>query len=84
MLQRDEWRCQTCGSRVGLEVHHVTPRSQLGHDAEENLITLCWDATGRSIQDDKGDTPQVLIDGIGFGLGLILANGCLSLLETHL
>ena len=42
ILQRDGWRCQTCGSRRGLEVHHITPRSKLGPDAEENLITLCW------------------------------------------
>jgi 5-methylcytosine-specific restriction endonuclease McrA len=42
ILQRDGWRCQSCGSRAGLEVHHIMPRSKLGHDAEENLITLCW------------------------------------------
>ena len=41
VLERDGWRCQTCGSREGLEVHHIEPRSQLGHDTEENLITLC-------------------------------------------
>jgi len=43
VLMRDGWRCQSCGSRVALEVHHITPRSKLGDDAEENLITLCWD-----------------------------------------
>ena len=43
VLERDGWRCQNCGSRMGLEVHHITPRSRLGHDAEENLITLCWE-----------------------------------------
>ena len=42
VLERDGWRCQSCGSRAGLEVHHITPRSRLGHDAEENLITLCY------------------------------------------
>jgi 5-methylcytosine-specific restriction endonuclease McrA len=42
ILKRDRWRCQSCGSRAGLEVHHITPRSKLGHDAAENLITLCW------------------------------------------
>ncbi|PYU24716.1 MAG: hypothetical protein DMG30_07945 [Acidobacteria bacterium] len=41
ILERDGWRCQTCGSRIGLEVHHIEPRSQLGPDAEENLLTLC-------------------------------------------
>jgi 5-methylcytosine-specific restriction endonuclease McrA len=42
VLERDGWRCQVCGSLANLEVHHVKPRSQLGNDAEENLITLCW------------------------------------------
>jgi 5-methylcytosine-specific restriction endonuclease McrA len=47
ILRRDGWRCQSCGSRLGLEVHHITPRSQLGNDAEENLITLCWECHRR-------------------------------------
>jgi 5-methylcytosine-specific restriction endonuclease McrA len=42
VLARDRWRCQSCGSCVGLEVHHLTPRSKLGPDAKDNLITLCW------------------------------------------
>jgi 5-methylcytosine-specific restriction endonuclease McrA len=43
ILRRDGWRCQSCGSRLGLEVHHITPRSKLGDDVEENLVTLCWE-----------------------------------------
>ena len=42
ILERDRWRCQVCGSTVGLEVHHMTPRGRLGDDVEQNLITLCW------------------------------------------
>ena len=42
VLERDGWRCQSCGSLAGLEVHHITLRSKLGHDSEDNLITLCW------------------------------------------
>jgi 5-methylcytosine-specific restriction endonuclease McrA len=41
VLQRDGWRCQTCGSSTDLQVHHVNLRSRLGDDAEENLVTLC-------------------------------------------
>jgi 5-methylcytosine-specific restriction endonuclease McrA len=41
VLERDNWRCQLCGSTVGLEVHHIQHRSSLGDDAEGNLITLC-------------------------------------------
>jgi len=41
ILDRDSWRCQGCGSSANLEVHHRQFRSQSGHDAEDNLITLC-------------------------------------------
>ena len=46
VLQRDQWRCQSCGSIVGLEVHHIQSRGRLGNDAEENLITLCYQCHG--------------------------------------
>jgi 5-methylcytosine-specific restriction endonuclease McrA len=41
VLRRDGWRCQNCGSRSNLEVHHKEFRSQGGDDSEENLITFC-------------------------------------------
>ncbi len=41
VLQRDSWRCQQCGSRTNLQVHHIQLRSQSGSDTDENLITLC-------------------------------------------
>jgi 5-methylcytosine-specific restriction endonuclease McrA len=41
VLERDGWRCQGCGSPRQLEVHHIVKRSQLGNDADANLITLC-------------------------------------------
>ncbi len=41
VLERDGWRCQQCGNLGNLHVHHITFRSQLGQDAEHNLITLC-------------------------------------------
>jgi len=41
VLRRDGWRCQSCGAMAKLEVHHQEFRSHSGHDAEENLITLC-------------------------------------------
>jgi len=47
ILRRDGWRCQSCGSRLALEVHHITPRSKLGDDVEDNLITLCWECHRR-------------------------------------
>jgi 5-methylcytosine-specific restriction endonuclease McrA len=41
VLRRDGWRCQFCGARANLEVHHQQFRSHYGNDSEENLITLC-------------------------------------------
>jgi 5-methylcytosine-specific restriction endonuclease McrA len=41
ILKRDGWRCQLCGARTHLEVHHQRFRSQSGSDVEENLIALC-------------------------------------------
>ena len=41
VLRRDGWRCQVCGSRQNLQVHHKQLRSQQGSDDELNLITLC-------------------------------------------
>jgi 5-methylcytosine-specific restriction endonuclease McrA len=41
VLRRDRWRCQYCGAISNLEVHHKQFRSHSGHDAEENLLTLC-------------------------------------------
>ena len=42
VLRRDGSRCQNCGSRSNLEVHHKEFRSQGGDDSEENLISLCF------------------------------------------
>ena len=41
VLCRDGWRCQACGMRSNLEVHHKQPRSHTGDDSESNMITLC-------------------------------------------
>jgi 5-methylcytosine-specific restriction endonuclease McrA len=42
LLDRDGWRCQSCGTRSNLEVHHKEFRSQSGDDSEANLIALCY------------------------------------------
>jgi len=41
VLERDGWRCQMCGWLENLQVHHKLRRSQQGHDALGNLVTLC-------------------------------------------
>ena len=41
VLRRDGWRCQSCGTMLNLELHHLQFRSHSGDDSEGNLITLC-------------------------------------------
>jgi 5-methylcytosine-specific restriction endonuclease McrA len=41
VLRRDSWRCQFCGSRQNLDLHHQRFRSHSGEDMQHNLITLC-------------------------------------------
>ena len=41
VLERDGWKCQSCGSSTNLQVHHLVYRSHLGADEFNNLITLC-------------------------------------------
>jgi len=41
VLLRDGFRCQECGFKYKLEVHHIIPRSQGGSNDPSNLITLC-------------------------------------------
>jgi 5-methylcytosine-specific restriction endonuclease McrA len=41
IVDRDNWRCQFCGTRSNLQVHHIIYRSHGGADGEDNLISLC-------------------------------------------
>jgi 5-methylcytosine-specific restriction endonuclease McrA len=41
ILERDGWKCQHCGRRDQLQIHHMIRRSQSGADCEGNLIILC-------------------------------------------
>jgi len=41
VLCRDGFKCQHCGSKEHLEVHHIIYRSQGGTNNVNNLITLC-------------------------------------------
>jgi 5-methylcytosine-specific restriction endonuclease McrA len=43
ILERDGWKCQHCGRRDQLQLHHLIRRSRMGPDCEENLIVLCGD-----------------------------------------
>jgi len=41
VFERDGWRCVLCKSRKHLTPHHIRPRSALGADTLENLVSLC-------------------------------------------
>ena len=43
ILERDGWKCQACGLRQRLHIHHIVFRSHGGEDTLENLIALCSD-----------------------------------------
>ena len=40
VLERDGWRCQSCGCIEGFQVHHIQPRGRLGDDSAEDPIAL--------------------------------------------
>ena len=56
VLERDGWRCQSCGRTEDLQVHHIKPRSRLGDDSAENLIALCV----KCHQDAHGHSASIL------------------------
>jgi len=52
ILECDGWRCQACGARQDLQVHHQQFRSHSGNDSEANLVTLC-DRCHRLVHDTR-------------------------------
>lgn len=41
ILERDNFRCQSCGDDNHLQVHHIKHRCDGGSNSPDNLITLC-------------------------------------------
>lgn len=41
ILERDNFRCQSCGEDNHLQVHHIKHRCDGGNNSPDNLITLC-------------------------------------------
>jgi 5-methylcytosine-specific restriction endonuclease McrA len=39
-IRRDEGRCVKCGSKMPLQVHHLT-YARMGHEQLDDLVTLC-------------------------------------------
>ena len=45
--ERDGHRCRVCGSRDGVQVHHIRYRSRGGDHSSGNLVCLCAGCHGR-------------------------------------
>jgi len=57
ILERDSWKCQQCGRRDQLQIHHIVRRSQLGPDGEENLIVFCSSCHSSLHSTSRAPTP---------------------------
>ena len=58
MLDRDGWRCRTCGRAGKLEVDHVIPIDKGGDPWESsNLQTLCRDCHIKKTRRENRRTP---------------------------
>jgi 5-methylcytosine-specific restriction endonuclease McrA len=66
ILERDGWKCQRCGRRDQLQIHHMIRRSQLGADGEETLIVLC------------GGCHHWLHSGWGCAVNSVASRSCLA------
>ena len=60
VLQRDGYRCQSCGKAGRLEVDHVIPLQHGGHPtAPDNLQTLCRQChIQKTRAENRGESPE--------------------------
>ena len=35
-------KCEQCGSRAGVDLHHIKPMKEGGTHDDDNCILLCW------------------------------------------
>lgn len=66
VLSRAGWRCQACGVRRRLDVHHVVKRSQGGSDFDlDQLAALCrWCHNQTDAPYERG---RLLVSALGAG-----------------
>lgn len=59
-VRRDDFKCQECGARGRLEVHHVIPVRQAPERAYSlsNLKTLCTDCHLQHTLAERGQLPS--------------------------
>jgi len=76
IFDRDDHRCQYCGSRKSLTIDHIIPVSRGGENTWTNLVTCCW-----KCNNEKGNqTPEE------WGKALMRAPGrpnCLSIIKVY-
>jgi HNH endonuclease len=59
-LRQDGYRCRRCGTRKGLQVHHLSYK-HLGDEPDEDLVTLCRECHARF----HGKLPAEILAQIG-------------------
>jgi len=66
VLARAGWRCQACGVRRRLDVHHVMKRSQGGSDFDlDHLVALCrWCHNQTDAPFERG---RLVVTALGVG-----------------
>lgn len=84
VLDHDGWQCQNCGSSNDLHVHHLRPRSTLGHEAPENLIKLYVVVVtkGGIVVDESRVVPDALQANNLFLLSILIINSLHMLLAS--
>jgi HNH endonuclease len=66
VLARAGWRCQACGFRQRLDVHHVVKRAQGGSDFDlDHLVTLCRACHAQT--DAAYATGRLVVTSLGAG-----------------
>ncbi len=72
ILERDGWRCKApgCTSRVGLNAHHITFRSQQGGDQAANLVTLCVGHHQQGLHEGRIRCFGAAPDGLWWDMGV--------------
>ena len=63
VLERDGWRCRSCGRAGALEVDHIVPLEAGGDPwALDNQQALCKECHADKTRSERGGKPQPRVD----------------------